>query len=112
MDLIEFADFAKIKLCLATIIDAQDFARAKKPAYKITLDCGIFGVKQSSAQITQYSKAELLGKQVIACVNLKPRNIAGFISECLITGFYQNDGSVILATVDSKGTIPNGSILG
>ncbi len=112
MELIEFSDFSKVIFCSATILEILDFDRAKKPTYKVKLDCGSYGIKWSSAQITNYSKDELTGKQVAVCVNLKPRNIAGFISEVLITGFYQDNGNVILTSIDSKGEIENGSRLG
>ena len=110
--MIDFEDFQKVKLIVATILKAENLDRAKKPAYKVELDCGEFGIKLSSAQITNYTIEELIGKQVLVCVNLKPRNIAGFLSEVLITGFYQEDGSVILSSIDSKGVIKNGSRLG
>jgi tRNA-binding protein len=110
--MIDFEDFDKITLIAATILEVNIFEKAKKPAYKVKLDCGEYGIKSSSAQITNYSSEELIGRQVVVCVNLKPRNIAGFLSEVLITGFFQENGNCILTTIDEKGAIKNGSRLG
>jgi len=87
-----------------TIIDVKDFPEARKPAYIITVDFGDkIGVKKSSAQITNlYSKEELLNKQIIGVVNFPPKQIGPMISEFLITGLIQDDGSVVLAVPDKK----------
>ena len=105
---IEWNDFTKVDIRLGTIIDAQDFIEAIKPAYRLKIDLGNeMGLKQSSAQLTElYSKEELIGKQVLVVVNLSPKKIGSYISECLITGFYTDSKSVVLATSDKK--IKNG----
>lgn len=110
-DTISWADFEKVDLRVGTILDVQDFPRAKKPAYQLKLDFGDeIGILQSSAQITvHYSKAELIGKQVVAVVNFPKKQIANFFSECLVTGFADDNGDIILTSVDRK--LPNGSKL-
>ena len=110
MQEINWDDFAKIELRAGTIIEALDFPEARKPAYKIKVDFGIYGTRWSSAQITKnYSLAELQGKQVLAVLNFPPKQIANFISECLITGFTDENGDIVLAAVESE--VPNGSLL-
>lgn len=96
---------------MGTIISVEDFIEAKKPAYKIVADFGKFGIKKSSAQITQhYSKGELVGRQIIGVINFPPKQIGPFISEFLVTGFYKEDGSVILAVPEQN--IHNGAKMG
>lgn len=111
MQQISWNDFEKIELRVGTIIEVLDFPEARKPAYKIKVDFGEeIGIKKSSAQITGlYTKEELLNKQIIAVVNFPPKQIGPFISECLITGFVQDAGKVILAVPDK--TIKNGTKL-
>lgn len=104
---ISFEDFIKVDIRIGTIIEVKEFPKAKKPAYQILIDFGSIGVKKSSAQITDlYSKEELLHKQVSAIVNFKPRQIANFLSECLILGVYNNDGNVVL--LETSQPIKNG----
>ena len=95
---INWSDFEKIDMRLGTIIAVDDFAKAKKPAYKLTIDFGNeIGIKKSSAQITtHYTKEELVNRQIIAVVNFPPKQIADFISECLVLGVYDEHNAVIL----------------
>ena len=94
---ISFEDFIKVDIRIGTITEVKEFPKAKKPAYQILIDFGTIGVKKSSAQITElYTKEKLLGKQVIAIINFNPRQIANFMSECLILGVYNKDGHVVL----------------
>jgi tRNA-binding protein len=100
--MIQWNDFEKVDLRIGTILKAEDFPEAKKPAYKLTIDFGEFGIKKSSAQITQlYTKKELIGKQIIAVTNFPPKQVANFMSECLVTGFYEKEG-IVLATIDKN----------
>ena len=95
--MISWDDFEKVDMRAGTIIEVNDFEKAKKPAYQLKIDFGPLGIKNSSAQITAlYSKNELLGKQVIAVVNFPPKQIANFFSECLVLGVYNTKNEVVL----------------
>jgi tRNA-binding protein len=107
---IDWEDFEKVELRAGTIIDVLEFPEARKPAYKIKVDFGIYGTRWSSAQITNnYTLDELLGKQIIAVLNFPPKQIANFVSEFLITGFTDSEGNIVLASVDKQ--VPNGALL-
>src|SRR3990167_2390760 len=94
---IAFEDFNKVDIRVGTIIEVADFPKAKKPAYQLTIDFGDLGIKKSSAQITQlYPKNELLNKQVLAIVNFKKKQIANFISECLVLGVENDKKEIVL----------------
>ncbi|HFS67463.1 MAG TPA: tRNA-binding protein [Flavobacteriia bacterium] len=104
---ISFEDFQKVDIRIGTIIEVQDFEKAKKPAYQIKIDFGPLGIKKTSAQITAlYTKKELRNKQVLAVINFKPKQIANFMSECLILGI-QNGKDVTL--LQAKNAVKNGS---
>lgn len=94
---ITWDDFEKIDIRAGTIIEAIDFPKARKPAYKLKIDFGEAGIRQSSAQITAYyKKEELINRQVIAVINFPPKQIADFVSECLVLGVYDENKDVIL----------------
>jgi len=106
-EVISFEDFQKVDIRCGTIIEIDDFPKAKIPAYQLKVDFGSLGVKQSSAQITTlYTKENLINKQVIGIVNFKPKQIANFMSECLILGI-QNGKEVVL--LHSKNNVTNGT---
>jgi len=97
--IISYDDFTKIDIRIGTIILVNDFPKAKKPAYQIIIDFGTLGTKKTSVQITTlYTKGELLNKQVLAVINFKPKQIANFMSECLILGVLFTKGIVLLQT--------------
>lgn len=98
--MITFTDFEKVDIRVGTILEAEDFPEARKSAYKLKIDFGDLGVKKSSAQITlRYTKESLIGKKILAVVNFPPKQIANFLSECLVLGVYKDD-AVILLSVD------------
>ncbi|HZU66013.1 MAG TPA: tRNA-binding protein [Ktedonobacteraceae bacterium] len=95
--MITYSDFEKVDIRVGKIVQVEDFPQARKPAYKLSIDFGLeIGIKRSSAQITNYSKEELLGKLVMGVVNFPPRQIGPFFSEVLTLGVPDGDGNVIL----------------
>lgn len=108
---ITYDDFAKVDLRSGTIIKAEPFPRAQKPAYKIWADFGPeIGILQTSAQVTvHYTPESLIGRSVVGCVNLGEKNIAGFLSQFLLVGFSDINHAICLITVDPK--VPNGEKL-
>ncbi|MGO1648031.1 MAG: tRNA-binding protein [Sphingobacterium sp.] len=110
-ELISWADFEKIDARVGTIIEARDFPEANKPAYRLEIDFGPqIGVLKSSAQITvHYTKDMLIGRQIVAVVNFPEKQIAGMMSECLVTGFEDQNGDIVLTRVER--VVPNGSKL-
>lgn len=100
---ISWSDFAKIEIRVGTIIEAEIFKEARTPAYIIKIDFGPYGIRKSSAQITQlYAPEEIVGKQVIAVVNFPPKQIANFKSECLILGTLGDNNEITLLTTDRR----------
>ena len=109
--LIEWSDFEKIDIRVGTILEINDFPKAKRPAWQLTIDFGELGIKKSSAQITDlYEQQELIGRQVLAVVNFPPKQIANFFSECLVLGVYTDKKEVVLISPDRR--VENGWKLG
>ena len=111
METIDWSDFEKVELRVGTIVEVEDFPEARKPAYRLKVDFGeAIGVRKSSAQITEhYDKRDLLGRQVVGVVNFPPKQIGPVRSECLVTGFHDADGAVVLAQPERA--VPNGAKL-
>ncbi len=111
MSQISWDDFMQVELRAGTIVAAEPFPQARKPAWKLTVDFGAeIGIRRSSAQLTAlYQPEQLIGKQVLAVLNFPPKQIGPFVSECLVTGLYRDDGAVVLAVPDQP--VPNGARL-
>jgi tRNA-binding protein len=111
METITWNDFEKVQLVCGTIVEAEVFQEARKPAYKLKVDLGkVYGIKKSSAQITKhYIPEELVGKQVMVVLNFPEKQIGPIISQILVTGFADDNGDVVLAVPDKL--VPNGSRL-
>ena len=111
MDTIGWKDFEQVELRVGTVVAVEPFPEARHPAYKLRVDFGSeIGERKSSAQVTDlYTPDDLVGKQVVAVVNFPAKQIGPFISECLVTGFYREDGSVVLAVPDQN--VANGAKL-
>lgn len=110
MEAIDWTDFEKVALRVGTVLQVLDFPKARNPAYQLKVDFGELGIKWSSAQITKhYTKEELIGRQVIGVVNFPEKQIANFKSQFLVTGFADENGDIVLATVERK--VPDGSAL-
>lgn len=108
---ISWDDFVKVDLRVGEIVSAEEFPEARKPAYVLHVDFGEeIGIKKSSAQITdRYRPEELVGRRVVAVVNFPPKQIGPLRSECLVTGFHDDDGAVVLCVPD--GSVPLGAKL-
>lgn len=106
--IISYSEFEKVDLRSGTVVKAESFPKAKKPAYKIWVDFGTeIGVLQTSAQVTRhYTPETLVGRSVMGCMNLGEKNIAGFVSQFLLVGFSDEQGDICLITVDPA--VPNG----
>ena len=111
METITWNDFEKVEMRVGTILEANDFPEARKPAYQLRIDFGKeIGIKKSSAQLTKrYSREDLVGKQIIAVVNFPKKQIGNFMSECLVLGSVKDDDIVLLSS-DMK--VENGLQIG
>src|SRR5690554_3263884 len=110
-EFLSWEHFSGVEMRVGTIIEAENFKEAKKPAIKLLVDFGKWGIKKSSAQITAlYDPAQIIGQQVIAVINFKPKQIANFMSECLILGVVGNDNEVVLIKPEREA--PNGLRIG
>jgi len=110
MEPITWTDFERVHLCVGTVLDADDLPNARKPAYLLTIDFGPHGIRRSSAQITKhYTKEGLVGRQVVAVINFPEKQIGSIMSQCLVTGFPDANGDIVLTTVERP--LPNGSRL-
>lgn len=106
---IAWADFEKVLICAGTVLKAEEFPEARKPAWKVWVDFGPFGIKKTSAQIKElYSAEDLIGRQVVGVINFPPKQIGPFVSEFLLTGFTTEDG-VVLTAIERP--VPNGTRL-
>ena len=112
MSTISWSDFEKIDIRSGTIIDVKDFPEARKPTYQLWIDfCPALGIKKSSAQVTvHYRKEDPLNRTIIAIVNFPPKQIARFVSECLVLGIYDENNDVILLNADKP--VSNGQRIG
>lgn len=102
---IAYDDFSKVEMRVGKIVEVQPFPRARNPSYKVRVDFGDGGERWSSAQITNYSEAELLGRLVVCVVNMPPRNIAGFKSEILVMGAPDAEGRTMLLQPDAGAVV-------
>jgi tRNA-binding protein len=110
MEIITWHNFEQVELRAGTILEAIDFPEARKPAFKVRVDFGEFGIKWSSAQITKhYTKESLVGRQILGVINFPKKQIGKFMSEFLVTGLADENGDIVLAAVDKP--VPNGSKL-
>jgi len=109
---IDWDEFAQVELRVGTIVETEPFPEARRPAYKIRADFGPeIGLRKCSAQITDlYSAEELVGRQIVGVVNFPPKQIGPMRSEFLLTGFYREDGAVVMAVPERE--VPNGAKLG
>ncbi len=112
MEEINWEQFVQVELRVGEIIEVTDFIEARNPSYKVVVDFGKeLGLRKSSAQIVDnYTKESLIGKQVVCVINFPKKQIANFMSECLITGFYNSDNTVVLCIPDKK--VPLGRKIG
>ncbi len=109
---INWNDFEKVEMRIGTILSVLDFPKAKNPSYQLTIDFGeTIGIRKTSAQITKvYTKEELVSKQVVAVINFPPKQIANFMSECLLLGSLGQESEIVLLSSDKK--VPNGLRIG
>lgn len=107
---ITWSEFEQVELRAGTIMEVFDFPEARKPAFKVKVDFGPYGVRMSSAQITKhYTKETLVGRQIVAVTNFPKKQIGKFMSEFLVTGFADENGDIVLTSLERP--VPNGSKL-
>lgn len=107
---ITWSEFEQVELRAGTILEIFDFPEARKPAFKVKVDFGPYGVRMSSAQITKhYKKEALIGRQIVAVTNFPKKQIGKFMSEFLVTGFADENGDIVLTSLERP--VPNGSKL-
>lgn len=110
-DLLKWDEFLKVDMRVGTILEAEVFEEARKPAFKMLIDFGACGQKKTSAQITKrYKLNDLIGRQIVAVINFPPKQIANIMSECLVLGVLEDEGDVTL--LQPQGTVSNGSKIG
>ena len=101
--MLKWEEFERVEMHVGTIVEVKEFPEARNPSYKLTIDFGPIGIRRSSAQITKlYTKADLVGRQVIAVTNFPPKQIANFMSECLVLGTVDDDKTVTLLQPERK----------
>jgi tRNA-binding protein len=106
---ISWADFQKVLLCAGTVVRVEEFPEARKPAWKVWVDFGAYGIRKTSAQIKDlYVPDDLVGKQVVGVLNFPPKQVGPFRSEFLLTGFHTEEG-VVITTIERP--VPNGARL-
>ncbi|MEL1264339.1 tRNA-binding protein [Pseudoxanthomonas putridarboris] len=107
MDTIEWTDFQRVLLCAGTVLKVEEFPQARKPAWKLWVDFGPYGVKKTSAQVKAlYAAEDLVGRQIVGVINFPPKQVGPFLSEFLLTGFHTDEG-VVVATVERP--VPDGT---
>lgn len=108
---LSWQEFTRVEMRIGTVLSAENFEEAHNPSYKLTIDFGEFGIKKSSAQITDFYQCEhLVGTQVVAVVNFPPKQIATIMSQCLVLGGVDENNAVTLLT--AKGKVKNGTRVG
>lgn len=107
-----WAEFERVEMLIGTILEANDFPEARKPAYQLTIDFGSkIGIRKTSAQITKrYERSDLIGRQIVSVVNFPKKQIGKFMSECLVLGAVGEEGDVVLLSTDFK--VENGLRVG
>ena len=107
MDVIAWDDFMRVRLCAGTVLRVEPFPEARKPAWKLWVDFGPYGVKKTSAQIRSlYVPEDLVGRQIVGVINFPPKQVGPFVSEFLLTGFHTDEG-VVVTTIERP--VPDGT---
>lgn len=110
MEKVQLSDLEKVQFCVGTVLTATDLPKARNPAYVLTIDFGPYGILRSSAQIMEhYTKDALKDTQVMAVLNFPEKQVGSVMSQCLVTGFPDENGHIILASVQRR--VPNGTVI-